>query len=179
MEGPGLSDRSKTTWPQRRQQTAAEKKIGRTWSQKNTASWRWTGGPEQPQAADRGECLCEGVKGQKVRQQVGLLLLNEHRPAERFLQSSETTVAFTTCEHDPWGAATCGTIQKRQGRLCDGRAINQDRFRIHIKPPRGTAAAVTVRGKDPQIMAQSLRLTTGLECWGQVDDVQPRAGPLV
>ena len=179
MEGPGLSDRSKTTWPQRRQQTTAEKKIGRRRSQKNTTAWSGPGGPEQLQTAEGGECLSEGVQQLEVRQQVGLLLLNEHRPAERFLQTSETAVPFSTCKHNPWGSITCRTIEKHQGRFSDRRTIDQNRLRIHIEPPGGTAIAITVRGKDPQIVAQSLRLTTGLECWGQVDDVQPRAGPLV
>ena len=161
------------------EQTSAEQHIHRLRRMHNRMTGSGTWRPEQSQTRVRDGLFGERFKLLNAWQQIGLLLLNEHRPMERFLQTSETAMPFSTCQHNPWVSITCRTVQKHQGRFSDRRTIDQNRLRIHIEPPGCTAIAITVRGKDPQIVAQSLRLTTGLECWGQVDDVQPRAGPLV
>ena len=53
-----------------------------------------TGGPEQAQAGRKGPFLAKGLQLLHPRQQVGLLLLHQHRPAQGLLESAGAAVAL-------------------------------------------------------------------------------------
>jgi hypothetical protein len=99
------------------------------------------------------------------RQQIGLLLLHQHPPAQGLLKTATAAVAVTACQHQ--GAGThCGRALLKHGeiRLVERRTIHQHiaiaaqgfRFEQPTAPP----LAFPTRGKQPQSWPDRYRWPT-------------------
>ena len=133
----------------RDEQTATEEQVPRGWSMQHAAAGRGARCPEQAQACRGGVRVCESLERIDAWQQIGLLFLHQHRPAQVFLQASHAPMALSTGEND-WGCTACRQLlQGLEAAFGQGRAVDQDRLRIAVKPPGGAPATVAIGGKQP------------------------------
>ena len=79
--------------------------------------------PKQPQPRGEGVLKAEGFQALDPRQQVGLLFLHQHGPAEGLLQGPAAAVAVPSRQHDL--TRTGPLLQKCQVGLGQRRHIDQ------------------------------------------------------
>ena len=145
----------------------------------HTAAGSWTGCPQQPQSISGGVFGSKRDQRLHIGQQVSLLLLDDHRPAEAFLQAPQAAVPFAAGQNDPSRPPSCQFSQGREGGLRERRTVDQSRRIAAIQPPGTPALTVTIRGEQPEIGPELLWRTAGFESCGHRHDVQHLAKALV
>ena len=90
-------------------------------------------------------------------QQVSLLLLNQHRPPQSFLQTPKASMPLSTRENNPRRTIRSQVMQGLKGGLGQRRAINQYGFRLYIEPPRRPTPTVSIGWKQPKVVQNLLR----------------------
>ena len=99
-----------------------------------TGSGAWR--PEQSQTRARDGLFGERFKLLNAWQQIGLLLLNEHRPWHALLQAPEPSMPLTTGEEDAGTTAFREVPQGFKRGFAERRTIDQNGLRIHIQVTR-------------------------------------------
>ena len=92
----------------------------------------------------------KSLKGLNAWQQVSLLLLNQHRPSQSFLQTPKASMSLSTRQKNPSWTIRSQIMQGLKGALGQRRAIDQNGFWLHIEPPRRPTATVTIGWKQPK-----------------------------
>ena len=164
----------------RNQQTSAEQHVPRGRRVHHTTARRRSWRPQQAQTRCRDVFLRKRLQRVDTWQQIGLLLLHQHRPTEPFLQAPHPAMPFTVGEHHP--RCTAGShrwsgllLQCFQAGLGERGAIDQHRLVPAIQPPRRTTTAIPIGREQPKILTDLLRRTTRLQGRGEGhgDTTQP------
>ncbi len=115
-------------------------------------SRRWPRRPQQPQPRLELALLAKAVALLQRGQQIGLLLLHQHRPTQLFLQTPAAAMALAMGEHDPTGGLL---LQPAQVLITEQRHIHQHRATTAgVQQPGRAAVAVATGGKCPQTRTQ-------------------------
>ena len=148
------------------EQTSAEQHIHRLRRMDNrmTGSGAWR--PKQSQTRARDGLFGERFKLLNAWQQIGLLLLNEHRPWHALLQAPEPSMPLTTGEEDAGTTALREVPQGCKRGFAKRRTVDQNGLRTNIKPPGRASATVSVGWKNPEIRPDLQRRTAWLQRGG-------------
>ena len=149
-QGTGLTFSHRAEKPPAEQQgRAVQGPIG----EKNSAAGRGARGPTQVVAGAEGVLRAERFKSRHVGEEVGLLLLQGHRPAQRVLEATRAPVAIPAGQDQATWAAL---LEEVQVRLAQTRTIDQEaRTALQIRglqPPGRTAQRFAVGGKQPEML---------------------------
>ena len=107
--------------------------------------------------------LGEGVHPLHPRQQIGLLLLEQHGPIQCLLKTAAAAMALAAGEHDP---ASGSPLQEGEVGLGVTRAIDQHAATsttpLQLQPPGTAALTVTTGRKQPQPRLHLLGRAAGI-----------------
>ena len=99
----------------------------------------------------------KSLKGLNPWQQVSLLLLNQHRPPQSFLQTPKASMPLSTREKNPRRTIRSQVMQGLKAGLGQRWAINEYGFRLYIELPRRPTATVPIGWKQPEVVQNLLR----------------------
>ena len=95
----------------RHEQTSAEENIHRSWRMHDCMAGSRPRRPQQSQTGNGGCLLRKCFELLHTWQQIGLLFLNEHRPLDALLQTTQSSVTFTAGQKNS-GATASGQLEQ-------------------------------------------------------------------
>lgn len=110
--------------------------------------------PEQTQSRQKLVLRAERDQPLHAGQEIGLLLLHEHGPAEAFLQAPAAAMAIASEQHDRACAAPRPIGEKVSGGPAVWRAVDEHISSAGLQQPGAAAMGGGVGGEEPQAWAR-------------------------